>query len=40
MAVAITSAAPHLVYRAQTYYFCGTGCRNAFADAPERHLAA
>jgi xanthine dehydrogenase accessory factor len=37
MAVAVTPAAPHLRHADRDWYFCGTGCRRAFADSPERY---
>ncbi|HVW40541.1 MAG TPA: XdhC family protein [Amycolatopsis sp.] len=39
MSVAITEAASQLPYAGQRYYFCGPGCRQAFADKPEPYLA-
>jgi xanthine dehydrogenase accessory factor len=40
MRVAIAEAAPRLEHDGRTWYFCGTGCRDAAAAAPERYLAA
>jgi xanthine dehydrogenase accessory factor len=37
MDVAVTTAAPRLEHAGRTWYFCGSGCRDAFADAPERY---
>ncbi|MFI5913628.1 XdhC family protein [Dactylosporangium sp. NPDC051541] len=38
MDVAIVPDALHYVFEGQTYYFCGSGCRAAFADNPGRYL--
>jgi xanthine dehydrogenase accessory factor len=37
MTVAAVPASLHLEHDGQTYYFCGPGCRQAFADAPGRY---
>ena len=37
MAVAVTATAPRIEHAGRTWYFCGSGCRDAFADAPERY---
>ncbi|WP_431907150.1 YHS domain-containing protein [Amycolatopsis thermoflava] len=37
MSVAITPEAVQLPYGGRRYYFCGTGCRHAFADEPGRY---
>jgi xanthine dehydrogenase accessory factor len=39
MDVAVSPAAPHLHHAGRDWYFCGTGCRQAFADSPERYGA-
>ena len=39
MTVAITADALRLDVDGHTWYFCGTGCRAAFAAAPERYSA-
>lgn len=39
MTVAITNGTPQLPYAGRRYYFCGPGCRQAFADDPTRYLA-
>lgn len=38
MEVAVTATALRLDHAGQSWYFCGSGCRVAFADAPERYL--
>ncbi len=38
MAVAVTADAIRLEHGGQTWYFCGSGCRDAFADAPARYV--
>jgi xanthine dehydrogenase accessory factor len=38
MAVAVTAQAIRLDHAGRTWYFCGSGCRDAFADAPERYV--
>ena len=37
MAVAVAEATPRLEHAGRTWYFCGSGCRRAFADAPARY---
>jgi xanthine dehydrogenase accessory factor len=37
MEVAITASALRAEHGGRTWYFCGSGCRAAFLDAPERH---
>ena len=37
MAVAVTATALRVEHAGRTWYFCGSGCRDAFADAPERY---
>jgi len=37
MDVAVTAEALQFQYAGTRYYFCGSGCRRAFADAPERY---
>lgn len=39
MEVAVTATALRLDHAGNTWYFCGSGCRTAFADAPDRYLA-
>jgi xanthine dehydrogenase accessory factor len=39
MSVAVTDAALRLEHAGMTWYFCGTGCRDAAADDPGRYLA-
>jgi xanthine dehydrogenase accessory factor len=34
MEVAVTPAALSHEHAGRTWYFCGSGCRDAFADAP------
>jgi xanthine dehydrogenase accessory factor len=38
MSVAAVPASLHLEHAGTTYYFCGPGCRQAFADDPVRYL--
>jgi xanthine dehydrogenase accessory factor len=38
MAVAVTATALQLTHAGRTWYFCGSGCRTAFADAPDRYV--
>jgi xanthine dehydrogenase accessory factor len=38
MAVAATPTALRHTHAGTTWYFCGTGCRDAFLDTPERYL--
>jgi xanthine dehydrogenase accessory factor len=38
MRVAITDASPRLEHDGQTHYFCGPGCRTAFAANPDAYL--
>jgi xanthine dehydrogenase accessory factor len=37
MSVAVAPASLHLEHAGRTWYFCGPGCRTAFADAPQRY---
>jgi xanthine dehydrogenase accessory factor len=37
MTVAAVPASLHLEHDGQIWYFCGPGCRQAFADAPGRY---
>jgi xanthine dehydrogenase accessory factor len=37
MAVAVAEATPRLAHAGRTWYFCGSGCRRAFADDPGRY---
>ncbi|MEN3303811.1 MAG: xanthine dehydrogenase accessory factor [Micromonosporaceae bacterium] len=37
MAVAVTPTALQHEHAGKTWYFCGSGCRDAFADSPERY---
>ncbi len=37
MSVAAVPASLHVEHDGTTYYFCGTGCRQAFADDPDRY---
>jgi xanthine dehydrogenase accessory factor len=37
MMVAMTEASPHLAHDGRMWYFCGPGCRQAFADDPARY---
>ena len=39
MTVAVTDSALRLEHAGTYWYFCGTGCRQAFADDPDRYLA-
>ncbi|MEA2316193.1 MAG: xanthine dehydrogenase accessory factor [Solirubrobacteraceae bacterium] len=39
MEVAVTAATPRLDEGGSPVFFCGTGCRDAFAADPERHAA-
>jgi xanthine dehydrogenase accessory factor len=39
MDVAVTPDALQYEHDGTTYYFCGSGCRTAFADAPGRYLS-
>jgi xanthine dehydrogenase accessory factor len=39
MSVAAVPASLHLEHAGSTYYFCGPGCRQAFADDPARYGA-
>ena len=39
MSVAAVPASLHLDHNGQTWYFCGPGCRQAFAADPERYAA-
>jgi xanthine dehydrogenase accessory factor len=38
MEVAVTVDALRFEYAGGTWYFCGSGCRGAFADAPGRYV--
>lgn len=38
MEVAVTPQALSVEFARHTFYFCGSGCRAAFGDAPERYL--
>jgi xanthine dehydrogenase accessory factor len=38
MDVAVTATALQLEHAGRTWYFCGSGCRAAFADAPEHYV--
>jgi xanthine dehydrogenase accessory factor len=38
MSVAISPASPQLDYAESVWYFCGPGCRQAFADNPARYI--
>jgi xanthine dehydrogenase accessory factor len=38
MTVAVTEAALRLDHAGRTWYFCGSGCRAAAADTPEKYL--
>ncbi|HJQ47874.1 MAG TPA: XdhC family protein [Amycolatopsis sp.] len=40
MTVAITKDTPQFSHAGRPYYFCGPGCRQAFADEPERYVDA
>jgi xanthine dehydrogenase accessory factor len=37
MMVAMTQSSPHLTHDGRMWYFCGPGCRQAFADDPARY---
>ncbi len=37
MQVAAVASTPQVSHAGRTWYFCGPGCRSAFADAPERY---
>jgi xanthine dehydrogenase accessory factor len=39
MEVAVTPHALRLDFAQHTFYFCGSGCRSAFGDQPERYLS-
>jgi xanthine dehydrogenase accessory factor len=39
MTVAVTPTAPASQHGGRTVYFCGPGCRRAFADDPDRYLS-
>jgi hypothetical protein len=39
MTVAVSDTALSLVDNELTVHFCGPGCRQAYADAPERYRA-
>ncbi|MGD9986391.1 XdhC family protein [Pseudonocardia sp.] len=39
MTVAVSPAGLSLAHKGVDWYFCGTGCREAFRDAPDRYLA-
>jgi xanthine dehydrogenase accessory factor len=38
MQVAVAATALQVEHAGRTWYFCGSGCRTAFADAPERYV--
>lgn len=38
MEVEEQTAAAKSTYQGKTYYFCATGCRDAFSKDPERYL--
>jgi xanthine dehydrogenase accessory factor len=38
MDVAVAAATLQVEHAGRTWYFCGSGCRAAFADAPERYV--
>jgi xanthine dehydrogenase accessory factor len=40
MHVAVAPATPHLDHGDERRYFCGPGCRDAFAAEPDRYVAA
>jgi xanthine dehydrogenase accessory factor len=40
MEVAVTASALQLEHGGRVWYFCGSGCRTAFADAPDRYANA
>ena len=37
MAVAVSPSSLRLAHAGRTYYFCGPGCRQAFADSPDQY---
>ena len=39
MTVAVSAASVQFEHGGQTWYFCGSGCRQAFADNPGRYVA-
>jgi xanthine dehydrogenase accessory factor len=39
MAVAVTASSVHAEHAGRMWYFCGSGCRDAFAADPERYSA-
>jgi len=39
MTVAVAGTSPHLEHAGRTWYFCGPGCQQAFADDPARYAA-
>jgi xanthine dehydrogenase accessory factor len=39
MTVAVTARSVHAEYAGRMWYFCGSGCRDAFAADPERYIA-
>lgn len=40
MSVAVSESTPQLEHEGRAVYFCGEGCRGAFADDPARYAAA
>jgi len=40
MSVAAVPASLHLTLDSGTWYFCGPGCKQAFADNPQAYLAS
>ncbi|MBN9107640.1 MAG: XdhC family protein [Pseudonocardia sp.] len=40
MTVAVSPASLTLAHKGVDWYFCGSGCRDAFRDAPQRYLAS
>lgn len=40
MIVVMSEASPHLTHDGRMWYFCGPGCRQAFADDPARYARA
>lgn len=38
MEVDVQIAAAQITYQGRTYYFCATGCRDAFGKDPEQYL--
>ena len=40
MTVAVSPASLSLAHKGVDWYFCGSGCREAFRDAPQRYLAS